>query len=233
MLSKKYACSVAGLFVCAVGLSSVSALAQDKPKDAPAKPAAQKDAPANAGEMTPEMKKMMEECAKMGEVTANHKLLEFSVGNWDYVNKFWMDPSAPPQESRGTATTKSLYGGRYYVMDINGKMMMPDATGKMVDTPFQGQATNGYDNMKQKFVSSWIDSMGTGIMMSEGTYDPSTKSFTYNAEMPDPMNPGKMCKIREVIKVIDKDKHTFEWYESRDGKEAKTMEITYTRKKAG
>ncbi len=38
-------------------------------------------------------------------------------------------------------------------------------------------------------------------------------------------------KIREVIKIVDKDHHIFEWYEDRGGQEAKTMEIAYTRKK--
>jgi Protein of unknown function (DUF1579) len=36
-------------------------------------------------------------------------------------------------------------------------------------------------------------------------------------------------QIREVIKVTDKDHHTFEWYENRGGQEVKTMEIAYTR----
>jgi hypothetical protein len=38
-------------------------------------------------------------------------------------------------------------------------------------------------------------------------------------------------KIREVVKLTDKDHMQLEWYEDRGGKEAKTMEIDYTRKK--
>jgi hypothetical protein len=38
-------------------------------------------------------------------------------------------------------------------------------------------------------------------------------------------------KAREVIKVVDKDHHIFEWYEDRGGQEVKTMEINYARKK--
>ena len=40
-----------------------------------------------------------------------------------------------------------------------------------------------------------------------------------------------MVKVREVIKVVDADHHNFEWYENRGSGEAKTMEISYTRKK--
>ena len=55
--------------------------------------------------------------------------------------------------------------------------------------------------MKKKFVSSWIDNMGTGIQFSEGTYDPATKTFTYTSEME--MMPGMKTPVREVIKVTD------------------------------
>jgi len=58
-----------------------------------------------------------------------------------------------------------------------------------------------------------------------------TKTFTVYSARDDMMAPGKKVKVREVIRVLDKDKHVFEWFETRDGKESKTMEITYTRKK--
>jgi uncharacterized protein DUF1579 len=86
----------------------------------------------------------------------------------------------------------------------------------------------GYDNAKKKFVASWIDNMGTGIMNSEGTYDPATKTLTYYAEY-EPM-PGMKTKMRQLVKFTDKDHHTMEFLEDRGGKEVKTMEIVYTRK---
>lgn len=140
-----------------------------------------------------------------------------------------MDPSAPPQESKGTAVRKAIMDGRFYTGDFTGKMEMPGADGKPTEMMFHGQSVEGYDNVKQKFVSTWLDNMGTGIMMAEGTYDPATKTFTYNAEIE--MMPGMKTKVREVIKVTDKDHHVFEWYEDRGGKETKTMEIHYTRQK--
>ena len=171
-----------------------------------------------------EMMKMMEENAKLNE---NHKLLAEMVGSWNYTVKMWMDPSAPPSESKGTATRKAEMGGRYFVMDASGKFQMPGADGKMMTMDFKGRATEGYDNAKKKFVSSWIDNMSTGIMLSEGTYDPATKTFTFHASYD--MAPGVQTKIRETIKVTDKDHHVMEWFEQRGGQEVKTMEIAYTR----
>ena len=173
------------------------------------------------------MAKMME----MTKLNDNHKLLGDLAGTWNYKVKFWMnpDPKAPPSEASGSSVTKAIMGGRYYTTDVNGMMKMPGADGKMKDVEFKGMAFHGYDNVKQKFVSSWIDNMGTGVMMSEGTYDPATKTFTYNAEIE--AMPGMKQKVREAIRIVDKDHHTFEYYEDRGGQEAKTMEINYTRKK--
>lgn len=170
----------------------------------------------------------MIELAKTGE---NHKLLADLVGTWKYTVKMWMDPdpNAKPDESKGTAVRKAAMGGRYFIVDVTGKMEMPGPDGKKKDMEFKGMSIEAYDNVKKKFLATWIDNMGTGIMLSEGTYDPATKTFTYTGEYEG--IPGMKQKVREVVKIVDNDHHTFEWYEDRGGQEAKTMEIAYTRKK--
>jgi hypothetical protein len=174
-----------------------------------------------------DMQKMME----MTKLNENHKLLTDSVGNWSYTVKMWMngDPSSKPDISKGTATRKAIMDGRFVVMDVTGKMDMPGPDGKVQSMTFKGHGLEGYDNVKKKFVGTWMDNMGTGIMMSQGDYDPSTKTFTYNSEVE--MMPGMKTPVREVLKINDKDHMTFEWYENRGGQDVKTMEINYTRSK--
>jgi hypothetical protein len=140
-----------------------------------------------------------------------------------------MVPNAPPTKSSGTSVTKPIMEGRFFVTDVTGHMKMPGPDGKPKDVTFKGTGMDGYDNVKKKFVSSWGDNMGTGIMLSEGDYDPATKTFTYTSEYE--AIPGMKTKIRETVKIADKDHHTFEWYEDRGGQEVKTLEINYTRKK--
>ena len=175
-----------------------------------------------------EMKKMMEQMMELGKPSENHKLLAPMAGNWTYTVKM-MDPSANPQESKGTASRKPILDGRFFLADYVGKFQMPGPDGKMKEMNFKGMAIEGYDNVKKKFVASWIDNMGTMILNSEGTYDPSSKTFTYNAQCE--MLPGMPMRIREVIRIVDNDHHNFEWYEDRGSGETKTMEIAYTRKK--
>ena len=178
----------------------------------------------------PDMQQMMQQMMELSKLTDNHKLLGELAGTWTYNVKMWMgDPNAKPDESKGTASRKPIMDGRYYALEATGKMEMPGPDGKPKQMTFKGMGLEGYDNVKKKFVSTWVDNMGTAIMVSEGTYDAATKTFNYNAECE--FIPGVKQKIREVVKVVDKDHHTFEWFEDRGGKEVKTMEINYTRKK--
>jgi hypothetical protein len=172
-----------------------------------------------------EMMKMME----LSKLNDNHKLLASTAGTWSYVVKMWMDPKDKPSESNGTAIRKAVMEGRYVTGDYSGSFKMPGADGKMKEMNFKGMSLDGYDNVKQKFVSGWVDNMGTGIMITEGTYDAATKTLTYTGESE--MMPGMKSKVREVIKLTDKDHMTMEFFEDRGQGEAKSMEINYTRKK--
>jgi Protein of unknown function (DUF1579) len=180
-----------------------------------------------AGQMNDaEMMKQMMALSKLNE---NHKLLAQLAGTWKYDVKMWMAPDAPPMMSKGTAVRKPIMDGRYFVLNVTGNMKMPAGDGKMKNFEFKGMSIEGYDNVQKKFIATWCDNMGTGIMLSTGTYDPATKSFTYNSEME--VMPGMKTKAREVLKIVDTDHHNLEWYEDRGGQEVKTMEINYTRQK--
>jgi hypothetical protein len=173
-----------------------------------------------------EMMKKMMELAKLND---NHKLLASMAGTWSYTVKMMMDPNAKPTESTGTATRKMVMDGRYLTGDYTGSFKMPGADGKMQTMNFHGMSIDAYDNVKQKFTNAWIDNMGTGIMMTEGTYDAATKTFTFTGSFEE--MPGMTTKVREVIKVTDKDHMTMEFFNDRGQGETKAMEINYTRKK--
>src|SRR5437667_3587662 len=177
----------------------------------------------------PNPQEMMKQMIEMSKLNENHKLLSSLDGSWNYTIKMWMnpDPNAKSQESKGTATRKTVMVGRYVMMDVAGKLQMPGEDDKMKAVQFKGMGLEGYDNVKKKFINSWIDNMGTGIQFSEGTYDPATKTLTYTSEM-EPV-PGMKSQVREVIKIADNNHMTLEWYENQGGGEKKTMEIAYTR----
>jgi len=213
-------------------LVATSAFAQEKKEETPAAAQAAAVTAAPSGQPSAaDMQKMMQQMMELSKLNENHKILGELAGTWNYTVKMWMnpDPNAKPQESKGIAIRKSMMDGRFYILDVTGKMEMPGPDGKKKETTFKGMGLEGYDNVKKKFIGTWVDNMGTGIMMSEGDYDPATKTMTYTSEYE--AVPGMKTKIRETVKVVDKNHHTFEWYEDHGGKEVKTMEINYTRKK--
>ena len=173
--------------------------------------------------MDAEQQKMMEawqKAATPGE--AHQRLMQQFAGTWDTKQSMWMDPSAPPSVDTGRAVNTAVFGGRQLRMDFKGAWM---------GQPFDGLGFSGYDNVKGKYISSWMDSMSTGMFVAEGDYDAASRTYTYRGQMPDPMQPGSSVPIRNVVRVVDRDHHVFEMYESRDGKETKTMQIEYTRAK--
>ena len=164
------------------------------------------------------MMKMWEEMKTPGD---NHKMLARMDGTWDNEMTMWMSPDKPPVTSKATSVDKMIYGGRYQQSTFTGTFM---------GQPFEGTSTFGYDNVKKKFVNTWIDNSSTGIMYMEGDYDPATKSITLTGTMKDPMS-GQDCKHRQVLTMTD-DKHsTMEMYATMPGqKEMKMFEIKSTKR---
>lgn len=179
--------------------------------------AEEKKAPAGP---TPEEMAAWEKAMTPGEP---HKRMAAQEGSWESTGKMWMDPSQPATEMKGAAKFRMIFGGRYQIQEYTGEMM---------GMPFEGMSISGYDNVRKKYFSTWIDSMGTGVMNSEGTAD-EKGTVTYHGMMTDPATGGD-CKVRMVFPAAkDKDSIAFEMYVD-DGKgkgEVKCMEMNYTRKK--
>jgi uncharacterized protein DUF1579 len=173
-------------------------------------------------QMSPEQQAMMDKMAKAATPGPQHAMFAKMAGEWSCTVKFQMDPSQPWQESQSTATITTLMDGRY-IQEV--------ASGQMMGAPFSGMGLYGYDNVSGKYVSSWIDNMGTGIMTSVGTSDATGKVINWNATMNDPVT-GKASKSRMITTIVDNDHHTFEMFGVPPGgkKEKKMMTIDYVRK---
>jgi hypothetical protein len=149
-----------------------------------------------------------------------HEGMAATTGDWTYESTMWMAPDTDPVTSKGTMTSEMLLGGRYMKQVHKGEMM---------GMPFEGINIVGFDNAKQKYVSTWMDNMGTGMMTAEGTYDEATKSINMTGSYFDPMTKTNL-EFREVVKMVsDKEQH-MEMYMLNEGKEFKNMEIVFTKK---
>ncbi len=181
------------------------------------------DKAASPPQMTPEQQAMMEAWQKASTPNDKHRQLisEFE-GTWNARMTAWMDPSAPPMVESGKSVHTAVLGGRQLRMDYSGHFM---------GQPYEGVGYTGFDNVTGKYFSTWSDNMSTGLFVAQGSYDPATKLYTYHATMNDPTQDGAPVPVRETMRFIDKDHAVFEMYETRDGKERKSMQIEYERVK--
>jgi hypothetical protein len=170
-----------------------------------------------------ETQEMMEIYMKVATPGTPHRLLASMAGNWNTVGRFWMEPGKPAVESSGRSEQKMILDGRFLQQDYNGDMM---------GTPFSGIGFIGYDNHTEKYVSTWMDTMGTAIMIFEGTASADGRTITQTGRYDDPVQ-GPM-EWRSVTRVVDDNTLEMEMYATgKSGKEEQMMEITYSRAKTG
>jgi hypothetical protein len=150
-----------------------------------------------------------------------HQLLASFNGEWDAIVISFANPVKPD--------TSKVF--QTYSMTLNGLYQEGKLTGDMMGMSFEGRSVTGFDNAKKIFVSTWIDNLGSGIIIMTGSYNESQKTITLNGAQSNPVT-GKDSGIRQVMKVIDKNSYTLEMYgDGYDGKEIKFMEGTFKRKK--
>jgi len=171
----------------------------------------------NTPQMTPQQ---MEEAFKKASTPGEkHRALDPLVGSYKVVSKMWMDPAAQPEVAEGSADFKWVLDGHFIEQNYHGAFQ---------GRPFDGKGTFGYNNVENRYESSWVDTMSTGQMQSSGQIDPTGKNLIMSGDYTCPMT-GQRMKSKEIF-TIGTDKHVFEMYQKTpDGKEFKGLEITYER----
>jgi hypothetical protein len=148
-----------------------------------------------------------------------HARFEPMVGTWTAKTTMTMGPGAPKMVSEGVSDHRLILGGRYLEQHYRGTAM---------GMPFEGRGYTAYDNARGRYVGTWMDTFGTGMMHSVGSGKPSAKRMDFEAESHDPS--GKRMKFDCALKVRDKDHHTYEmWTKAPGGKRYRCMLIEYTR----
>jgi hypothetical protein len=94
---------------------------------------------------------------------------------------------------------------------------------------FEGIALDGYDNLNQKYVGLWTDTMSTMFMIFEGTADSAGKVRDMTSEFKD-AHSGQMTKMKGKTTIVGPNEHKYEsWAQGPDGEFFRNMEIVYTR----
>ncbi len=171
-----------------------------------------------------DQKTAMEMMMKLATPSEGHKKLDVLVGSWNAKMNMWMDPDTtkPPSVSEGVSENKWVLGGRFIEQRFEGQFM---------GMPFSGLGYTGYDNYKKKYVGVWMDTAGTAMMNSIGSFNASGKVLRSTSRMDD-FTTGKVTTVRSNVTFASSDEVKMEMFgPGPDGKEYRMLEIVYTRKK--
>lgn len=168
-----------------------------------------------AAGMTAEMMAAWEQAASPGP---EHEFLATMAGSWTLKGTFWMAPGAPPMESEGSSERTMIFDGRVLLEKMRSEWQ---------GEPVEGMAMTGFDNVAGSYWGTWVDNMGTGLMVSSGTCSENSCEFTgtYN----DPMIGGP--KTVRMTMVTEGDREVHEMFEPGPDGEFKSMRLVYTRAK--
>ena len=169
---------------------------------------------------TYDFQSMMDVYKDLATPGAPHGLLASMVGSWEVKSVCLMEAGGEPLEHTGVSEQRMVLGGRFLQQHFDGDMM---------GTPFSGIGFMGYDNHKGKYVSTWLDSMGTGIYYFEGDAGADGKTITQTCDFDDPVR-GPL-RWRTVTRIVDGDTMKFEMFTTGEsGTEELMADMTYTRK---
>jgi len=152
-----------------------------------------------------------------------HALLQQSVGEWTGKCQTWMAGVEQPMESQCMATTTPLMDGKFVKWEMKGDM---PGMG-----PYHGYGLYGYDNVAQKFQCTWLDNLGTGMMVGTGDLSPDGKTLTWNFAFHCPITKKQMV-MREIETYTDSKTKTIEMFgpDPKTGREFKMMRLELTKK---
>ena len=149
-----------------------------------------------------------------------HKMMADETGSWNNEMTFWHNENSKPEKATSTSEVKMILGGRYQETNYKGMMM---------GMPFEGRGTLAYDNNTKEYTSTWIDNMGTGMMVMKGKMGSDGKTLELTGKMVDPAR-NKEIECRETYTIVDNNTRKMEMFCDKNGKEHKNMEIIMKRK---
>ena len=177
-------------------------------------------APAATMPSPEQMAEQMERWKATMVTDQHHEVLGQLVGNWETTTRVLMG-GPTPQESSGKMSARWLIEGRWLLIEGSGTMMgMPNATAQIW----------GYDQFKQKYVSTMVSSLGTNLLTCEGNFDQSGKALHCYGTMDEPMTGEHDKMVRYTLRFKSPDEYVFEVHDLAIG-EVNTLVVEYRSKR--
>lgn len=152
-----------------------------------------------------------------------HERLAELVGKYDTTMRMWMAPGQPPMEAQGSSE---------FAWFAEGKWLQESWSMPMMGMPSKGLTVLGYDNFKERYVWTKVDSLQTCITSAFGHFDKSGDDLILWGTIDEPMTPEQDKQVKYVYRGYGKDKFVLEVHDMMIGESnTKVLEIEYRRKK--
>jgi len=151
-----------------------------------------------------------------------HEPLRYFVGEWDAEMRMSMTKGTPAEEGAFQSSMRMIMNGMYLEENVTSETPMGT---------FLGRGVIGFDESRQRYVSTWIDTDGSGIGMSEGYWDEEARVFEFTGEFPDMMT-GELKTSRMMLQIDSENEfHLKEWIYEDDGTRWQRFAAEYTRRR--
>jgi hypothetical protein len=152
-----------------------------------------------------------------------HAWLAQLAGDWE--SDVEVSFTSPPIHEKSTGTESArMVGGFWLVADAKSTSPM--------NPPWISVVTLGYDQERERYVGTAVDSMTSHLWQYEGTLDAERNVLTLTTEGPCPLTPGRAARFRETIEIKDKDHKIFtSFMQSGNGEWERVLTVTSVRKK--
>lgn len=172
---------------------------------------------------SPTMEEAMAAYMKLAEPGEHHAMLNPMAGEWVVETKFRMGPDGEWQPSSSEASIDWVLGGRFLKQEVSSP------PSEFMPVPFEGLGYLGFDNYKKEYVSVWMDTFATMVLVTSG--EGGDNAVTLDGHYADPMS-GKQKSHRWAYKIHDDDHFSLMMYdEGPDGNLYVQGELHYHRKK--
>jgi hypothetical protein len=150
-----------------------------------------------------------------------HEVLAGTVGEWSLAIRVWSAPEGEPTETTGTATGRWILGERFVETTYQGEVM---------GRPFEALKIEGYEKVKEHYLSTWRDNLGTYTLIFEGACGDDCSKRTMIASFQDPISKQQL-RIKGLTTLTGDDSYSYESYILMpDGSEFKNMELLAERR---
>ena len=148
-------------------------------------------------------------------------MLNVFEGRWEETVTFWFEPGGAPNTSPCSSVGEWIMGGRFLVQTHRCEMMGQE---------YEGLGITGFDNHRQEYVTVWLDNLTTSMMVTRGTFDPTTATITMTGTAEDFIGGRNDVPVRTVTRINEDGSSVFEMYtQHTDGKEFKSLEVSARR----